>query len=53
MQAVSGNVAHTSPVVVEDGMVPVCGVAGACQPKVEKRFPIADMDLSNDESEEG
>lgn len=49
----SGNVASTSPVLVEDGMVPVGDVAGASQPRVHRRFPIAGTELSSDESEEG
>jgi len=50
MQPVSGNIAHTSLVVIEDGMVPVGDVVGTSQPNLPRRFPIADMELSSDQS---
>jgi len=53
MQPVSGNIAHTSPVMVKDGMVPVGDVTRTSQPNLSRRFPIANMELSSDELEEG
>jgi len=48
---VSGDIPHASPIVVEDGMVPDGHVAGSSQPNLLRTFPIADMELSSDESE--
>jgi len=53
MQPVKGNVTHTSLVVVGVGMVPIGDVAGSSQPNLSRTFPIVDMELFSDESEEG